>query len=294
MYFFCISCVLVSLFSCATQENKTTAAAKNNPLVGIWIQNSPSPLAWNFCFNDNRTFYAFFRTNRSSHQTNPKFTVAEGVGEVPEEIMEAIGNIMTDVADVNPIIMSGSYISFSENITIYTPTMVKGVWQKDESSANWKYEILSNDRLYLFTPDGQRIYLRKESIKLNFDINKIISEEELIGITLAQAEELFSRKFTKIDERLYKIPFYYPNFAEEVRVQINENNIITVCMYFLPGSQKKITLIQNELTRIYGNPVFQDNRGYYRENLPNNLKEIFFGLTQNNGIAIVYNGHNDR
>jgi hypothetical protein len=290
MHLFCISCVLVSVFSCATQENKPTATSYSNPLVGIWIQNASSPLAWNFCFNDNNTFFIFYGPNRSSNQTNPNVIVAEGVGEVPSEIMEALVNSMTNAAGLNPLITSGRYISFSGNITLYSPTMVNGIWQRDESRANWKYELLSNDRLYLFAPDGQRIYLRKESIKLDFDVNKIILEEELIGMTLDQAEELFSRKFSKINENLHRIPFYYPDFAEEVRVQVDEDNIISSCIYFFPGSQSKITFFQNELMRIYGNPVFQDNVGYFRERLPKNLKEIILGLTQNGGIVIVYTG----
>jgi hypothetical protein len=289
-YFIVFSFVLI-FASCSTnktvQYNEPISDNKQEPsLYGIWIQNSTSPLAWNFCFNEDLTFFIFYGN------VEKPIPAADIKGETPIDAKEIIGDAMPLFLMDNPLITSGTFSFSLGEVRLNSPKMENGIWQQEESSADWKYmfmtDLSSGINLVLTPPNGKRIILHKEEGKLPFETHKIALEKDLLGISIAQAEELFAKKFIKINDDTYKIPLYYPNFADEIQLKIDKNNIIISCINFFPGSQKTFDKLYKELIETYNVHDIKDNTVIFVQNLPNNVNEILLGFVDKGYIAIIY------
>jgi hypothetical protein len=272
-YFIVFSFLLI-FASCSTnktvQYNEPISDNRQEPsLYGIWIQNSTSPLAWNFCFNEDLTFFIFFGN------VEKPISSSDIKGEAPADVKEAIGNVMPSLLMDNPLITSGTFSFSGTTIRLNSPKMENGIWQLEESSADWGYmfvtDLSSKTNLILTSSDGTRIILHKEEGKLPFETHKIVLEKDLLGISLAQAEGLFAENFIKLNDDTYKIPLYYPNFAEEIQLKIDKSNIIISCINFFPGSQKTFDKLYKELIETYNVHDIRDNAVHFVQNLPNNV-----------------------
>jgi hypothetical protein len=171
--------------------------------------------------------------------------------------------------------------------------MQGGLWLDEEREVKWEFVLFSGDSLYIVTEERNALYFHRDKSGLDFITKKKISESELLGMTIAGAEEFFSARFREIQNSLYSIPNYYPGYAESVQLMTNQNGGITACCYTYSGGKKNLEGLKTETAALYGPGEEKDGVLYFTENLPPNISQIYIAVNEQRAPAVFYIAKNN-
>jgi hypothetical protein len=280
------SCVSTNSVS-SSIDRQNTSTSITNPLIGIWrVKNPSGPITQSMYFGEDFTFLRFFNIR----EANNPMTV-DNRANVPDELVNIMQGVMLADARDNPLIINGTYSYSGNRITITVPKLIEGVWQKNEETGTWLYSLYPNGDLYLQIGD-QKILYQKDENELPFIIEKTIDDSKLIGMSIEQVEQTFSKKLESVNNGYYKIPLYFPDYAMQVQLFF-ENDKVSRIIYFFRGSQNIWDNYTNKLNDVYGPFSIENNEYLFKNNLPENVNVIALAVVDDKRtIGIIYIGVN--